>query len=202
MSTLTSTEHTAIGALAGVLEVSVMQPTVTIKNALQEGRALPKSPIALYRGYLVSASISTPYSGCVLKTQHHSRQRLRLSSVMCAREVVHVRMKACRWTLHKLWCLQVNAGSIAPITAVQFGANRFYELTLRKLTGKDPNQASQVALAVAAGSTSSLISTPAELIMIQQGRNQRPLMAEARSYIGKHGLTALYRGFVSTPLLL
>ena len=33
--------------------------------------------------------------------------------------------------------------------------------------------------------------------MIQQGRNQRPLGVEARSYISKHGLTALYRGFVS-----
>ena len=54
MSSLSSLEHTAIGALAGVIEVSFMQPTVTIKNALQEGRALPKTPISLYRGYLVS----------------------------------------------------------------------------------------------------------------------------------------------------
>ena len=53
MSTLSPFEHTAIGALAGVLEVSVMQPTVTVKNALQEGRALPKTPLAFYRGYLV-----------------------------------------------------------------------------------------------------------------------------------------------------
>lgn len=144
MSTLSPFEHTAIGALAGVLEVSVMQPTVTVKNALQEGRALPKTPLAFYRGYLV------------------------------------------------------NAGSIAPITAVQFGANRFYEVTLKKLTGKDTTQAGQVAVAIAAGSTSSLISAPAELLMIQQGRNQRPLGVEARSYISKHGLTALYRGFGPT----
>ena len=34
MSTVTAAEHTAIGALAGVLEVSVMQPTVAIKNAI------------------------------------------------------------------------------------------------------------------------------------------------------------------------
>lgn len=97
---------------------------------------------------------------------------------------------------------QVNAGSIAPITAVQFGANRFYEVTLKSITGKDSTQAGQVAVAVAAGSTSSLISTPAELIMIQQGRNQRALMTEARSYIGRHGLTALYRGFVSLLTIL
>ena len=106
----------------------------------------------------------------------------------------HAHTKACKGN-NRL--LQVNAGSIAPITAVQFGANRFYEVTLKSITGKDSNQAGQVAVAVAAGSTSSLISTPAELIMIQQGRNQRALMTEARSYIGRHGLTALYRGFVS-----
>ena len=53
MSSVSPIEHTAIGGLAGILEVSIMQPTVTIKNALQEGRALPKTPLALYRGYLV-----------------------------------------------------------------------------------------------------------------------------------------------------
>lgn len=28
-------EHTVIGALAGVIEVTIMQPTVALKNALQ-----------------------------------------------------------------------------------------------------------------------------------------------------------------------
>ena len=60
MSSVSSIEHTAIGALAGVIEVSIMQPTVTIKNALQEGRALPKTPLALYRGYLVSLRCILP----------------------------------------------------------------------------------------------------------------------------------------------
>ena len=136
MSTLTSTEHTAIGALAGVLEVSVMQPTVTIKNALQEGRALPKSPIALYRGYLVSRSISllrlcAENTALLMPTAMVIIRDLHIWSCQCAFGMSH------RWTRHKLWCLQVNAGSIAPITAVQFGANRFYELTLRKLYIED-----------------------------------------------------------------
>lgn len=30
-------DHTAIGALAGVVEVTIMQPTVAMKNALQVG---------------------------------------------------------------------------------------------------------------------------------------------------------------------
>lgn len=52
-SVVTPLEHTAIGALAGLTEVSIMQPTVAIKNALQEGRPVPRSPLALYRGLLV-----------------------------------------------------------------------------------------------------------------------------------------------------
>lgn len=45
--------HTAIGGLAGIVEVCIMQPTVSIKNALQEGRPLPANPAAYYRGLLV-----------------------------------------------------------------------------------------------------------------------------------------------------
>lgn len=83
---LSSLEHTAIGAVAGWAEVTVMQarllasqdtvqccmllytgtqpsfrmrlnlrlgaqPTVAIKNAMQEGRPVSWNPVALYRGY-------------------------------------------------------------------------------------------------------------------------------------------------------
>ena len=51
MAHVNSLEHTAIGALAGLTEVSIMQPTVAIKNALQEGRPLPRQIGQLYRGY-------------------------------------------------------------------------------------------------------------------------------------------------------
>ena len=47
-------QHTSIGALAGFIEVCVMQPTVGVKNALQEGRPIPRSPLKLYRGLTVS----------------------------------------------------------------------------------------------------------------------------------------------------
>ena len=81
MAGLTSIEHTAIGALCGALEVCIMQPTVGIKNALQEGRAIPRAPAALYRG------------------------------------------------------LTVNAVSMAPITATQFGVNRALEQFVKNITG-------------------------------------------------------------------
>lgn len=52
---LSAIEHTIIGAVAGTLEVCINQPTVAIKNALQEGRPLPAYPKAYYRGLLVSS---------------------------------------------------------------------------------------------------------------------------------------------------
>ena len=51
---LTSLEMTAIGAVSGTFEVCVMQPTVAVKNAIQEGRPIPRTPAGLYRGLLVS----------------------------------------------------------------------------------------------------------------------------------------------------
>lgn len=53
MSSVTPLEHTAIGGLAGLIEVATMQPTVAVKNCLQEGRPFPKSPAAYYRGLFV-----------------------------------------------------------------------------------------------------------------------------------------------------
>lgn len=53
-STVTPLEHTMIGALGGTVEVCIMQPLVGIKNALQEGRPVPRNPVHLYRGLLVS----------------------------------------------------------------------------------------------------------------------------------------------------
>jgi solute carrier family 25 citrate transporter 1 len=53
---VTPVEHTAIGAVAGIVEVAIMQPTVAIKNALQEGRPLPSNPAAYYRGLIVGPS--------------------------------------------------------------------------------------------------------------------------------------------------
>ena len=54
---LSSLEMTAIGAVSGTLEVCVMQPTVAVKNAIQEGRAIPRTPGGLYRGLLVSSHL-------------------------------------------------------------------------------------------------------------------------------------------------
>lgn len=54
-------EHTLIGGMAGVVEVSIQQPTVTIKNALQEGRPIPWTSLrSMYRGWSIGAASMTP----------------------------------------------------------------------------------------------------------------------------------------------
>ena len=55
-STVTPLEHTLIGAAGGVMEVCMMQPMVAFKNAMQEGRPMPRGPVELYRGLLVRQS--------------------------------------------------------------------------------------------------------------------------------------------------
>ena len=61
---LSPAEHTIIGAIAGSMEVLLMQPTIAIKNALQEGRPVPWSPSALYRGLVVG---HTPVSSLCIR---------------------------------------------------------------------------------------------------------------------------------------
>lgn len=74
-----------------------MQPTIAIKNALQEGRPVPWSPKLLYRGLGVSCS-------CV-----------RWYALLMPGLAV---MGLCG--------TQVNLGSIAPITAIQVSDISFY----------------------------------------------------------------------------
>ncbi|CAK0735994.1 hypothetical protein CVIRNUC_000674 [Coccomyxa viridis] len=139
---LSPVEHTGIGAIAGSMEVLLMQPTIAIKNALQEGRPVPWSPSALYRG------------------------------------------------------LGVNVGSIAPITAIQFGVHR----ALEAAQGSNVTQLGQIGAATGAGAASSLVGCPAELLMIQQQKDGRPLMQEAQRIVAKYGPTGLYRGLTATVI--
>ena len=64
MADLSPLQHTGIGALAGFLEVCIMQPTVGIKNALQQNRPVPWSPMVLYRGVAVCAGHWRAWLSC------------------------------------------------------------------------------------------------------------------------------------------
>ena len=92
--------------------------------------------------------------------------------------------------------VQVNAGSIAPITAVQFGAHHMFEGLLLGKSTNESSSASRIGVATVAGLASALVSTPAELVMIQQQKHGRSLVAELQQIVAKHGLSHLYRGLV------
>ncbi len=57
---LNAATHAAIGAVSGVIEVTLLHPTVAWKNALQEGRPLVLAPQALYRGYVINVGSFAP----------------------------------------------------------------------------------------------------------------------------------------------
>mmetsp|Transcript_8894 Transcript_8894/g.15419 ORF Transcript_8894/g.15419 Transcript_8894/m.15419 type:complete len:266 (-) Transcript_8894:416-1213(-) len=90
--------------------------------------------------------------------------------------------------------LSMNVLSMAPITASQFGAHR---LTQQLLLGKADGEvtgAQRFISAGVAGAVSALIACPSELIIIQQQRTGRPLMAEATAFFSAYKLPSIYRG--------
>ena len=59
--------------------------------------------------------------------------------------------------------LQISAGAMLPITAVQFGMNRALEQTYRRVTGADKlTTGGTVAVALGAGAASAFLGCPAE----------------------------------------
>ncbi|GMF35440.1 unnamed protein product [Phytophthora fragariaefolia] len=59
---LTALQNGAVGSLAGMIEMTIQQPWVGVKNAVQQGSPVPRSVPALYRGLGVSLSSIAPVS--------------------------------------------------------------------------------------------------------------------------------------------
>lgn len=59
---LSGLQNAAVGSLAGMIEVLAQQPTIAMKNAIQQGRPIPWSVPALYRGVGVSLGSIAPIS--------------------------------------------------------------------------------------------------------------------------------------------
>ena len=125
-------EQTGIGGISGIVEVCCTQPTVAVKNALQESRPIQFTPRFMYTG------------------------------------------------------LVVNAATIAPITAVQFGANKALTPFFADKNGA-LSPAMKLATAGSAGMISSLVSGPAELVMIQQQRFNATLGGTFKSLLSQKG---------------
>lgn len=221
MSTVTPLEHTAIGALAGVTEVSIMQPTVGIKNALQEGRPVPRTLATLYRGVGVrrrcrrcpAAPLCTAAPiplDCLLSwlasfATPWERHRWLCRVAACFAEPAQrsaasiLSLRACR---HCSLCwLQVSAGAMLPITSVQFGMNRLLEQTYKRSMQTDHiGFGGTIAVAMGAGASSAILGCPAEFVMIQQQKAGRTLPAEFRHIVSTYGLAKPMKGLSATVI--
>ena len=90
-----------------------------------------------------------------------------------------------------------------PITAVQFGMNRYLEQLYLDHTGDTKTgTAAKIGVAMGAGCTSAFFGCPAEFVMIQQQRHGRSLGAEFKHIITEKGILTTYKGLVSinTPI--
>ncbi|KAK3277170.1 hypothetical protein CYMTET_14798 [Cymbomonas tetramitiformis] len=57
---LSPVELAGIGALSGVVEVAIQQPTVSWKNSIQQGRPISFNPMICYRGVFINAASIAP----------------------------------------------------------------------------------------------------------------------------------------------
>jgi len=95
--------------------------------------------------------------------------------------------------------LAVQAGSLAPITAFQVTINGVLE---RATTGGTRNltDLEQIRNAMVAGSLSSVIYGPADLIMIHQQKLKLNPINAVKHLSQQYGASCLYRGVVSTAI--
>ena len=98
----------------------------------------------------------------------------------------------------------VQAGTVAPITALQFAANGMLQSILQTTRGvKSQDQLSnidRICAAAGAGVISALVYSPVDLITIQQQKLDLNPIQTAKyivSHYGMFGTSGLYRGFIS-----
>ncbi|KAG0575421.1 hypothetical protein KC19_5G002800 [Ceratodon purpureus] len=138
MRTLTALESSVVGAISGMIEVFIQQPSVNIKNAVQDKQPVVWNPRILYRGVIV------------------------------------------------------NAASMAPISAIQFGVNTALE---ERMTGPLTTM-DRTGIGLAAGAVSAVVSSPSEVIMIQQQKTGLSILSQVRYLCHHHGWLSLGRGFI------
>lgn len=68
---LSGLQNGTVGSIAGMIEVILQQPTVAIKNALQQSRTIPWSVQVLYRGVGVSLASIAPVSAIQFAVNGH-----------------------------------------------------------------------------------------------------------------------------------
>ena len=131
-----------IGGVSGTIEVCVNQPTVSWKNALQQGRPISFSPAVMYRGTLI------------------------------------------------------NATSIAPITAIQFGVAGLLTESITAAEGRPLSHAEKIGTSLCGGAVSALVVCPADMLIIQQQRTGLTLPAQVTAIAREFGWAKFTKGLL------
>ncbi|MEW5318667.1 MAG: hypothetical protein WDW38_009872 [Sanguina aurantia] len=91
---------------------------------------------------------------------------------------------------------------MAPITASQFGTNKLMQTAVLGGSHRSADELTtfqRIGCAATAGAASAFIASPSELIIIQQQKSGRSLMAEISSVVSQHGVSVMARGI--TPAI-
>lgn len=138
---LSTIENLAVGSFAGALETCIQMPVLTYKFCLQEGRALPATPAAWYRG------------------------------------------------------VAVQAGTVAPITALQFMINGLLQKIVLRGESRNLSDAEVMGTAAGAGAISALVYSPVDLTTIQQQKLALNPLRTVQHINEQFGIRGLMRGF-------
>jgi solute carrier family 25 2-oxodicarboxylate transporter 21 len=92
----------------------------------------------------------------------------------------------------------VQAGTVAPITALQFMVNGvFQKMVLGSSTTRSLTDVEMMATAAGAGAVSAFVYSPVDLITIQQQKMELNPWRTMKALLESHGLSGLYRGLLS-----
>ncbi|KAG7354120.1 mitochondrial carrier protein [Nitzschia inconspicua] len=90
----------------------------------------------------------------------------------------------------------VQAGTVAPITAIQFMFNGILQKALlRGNTQRSLSDGEVIAAAAGAGAISAIVYSPVDLLTIQQQKLHLNLWNTTRTLVENYGVSGMYRGF-------
>jgi solute carrier family 25 2-oxodicarboxylate transporter 21 len=91
----------------------------------------------------------------------------------------------------------VQAGTVAPITAMQFMVNGMLQNIVLGSSSRLLTDPEMMMTAAGAGAISSLVYSPVDLITIQQQKLEMNLWNASQTLVQNYGLAGIYRGLVS-----
>jgi solute carrier family 25 2-oxodicarboxylate transporter 21 len=94
----------------------------------------------------------------------------------------------------------VQAGTVAPITAIQMMVNGILQGTVLRGEAREVTAAENIACAMGAGAFSALVYSPVDLTTIQQQKLNLSPGATMAHIVREHGAAGVFRGFMSMAL--